>query len=165
VDERRDEMNVGIIVYSCTGNTRSVALKLKEALLAAGHQTTLDEVRLAEERKQGSRSFALGPLPKIDGFDVLVFGAPVEAFSLSPVMSGFLGKVPSLDRRRVACLVTQGFPYSWLGGNRALRQMRKLCEAKGATVVGGEVVNWMGSGLDGRIARAVENLSVLVESR
>jgi hypothetical protein len=39
--------------------------------------------------------------------------------------------------------------------------MRRLCEAKGATVLGSDVVNWMGAGLDVRIARAVERLAKL----
>jgi hypothetical protein len=156
-------MNLGIVVYSQTGNTRSVALKLQEALSAAGHRVRVDEVKLAEERRQGARAFSLGSPPSVDGLDALVLGAPVEAFSLSPVMAAYLRGVPSLERARVACLVTQGLPYRWLGGIRALRQMRKLCEAKGATVLGGDVVTWMGAGLDGRIARAVGRLGDLLQ--
>jgi flavodoxin len=157
-------MNVGIIIYSCTGNTRSVATKLCDTLLAAGHEATIGDVKLAGERKGGSRDFALGALPKLEGFDALVFGGPVEAFSLTPVMAAYLSQIPSLDGRRVACLVTQGFPYRWMGGNRSLRQMRTLCEAKGARVVGGEAVTWMGAGLEARIARAAAELGRLLTS-
>lgn len=155
-------MNIGVVVYSQTGNTRSVAGKLQEVLTAAGHQAALVEVRLVGERKQGTRVFELGSLPSLDGYEALVFGSSVEAFSLSPVMAKYLGSVPTLEKRRVACLVTQAFPYAWLGGNRALRQMRRLCEAKGAVILGGTVVNWMGAGLDDRIARAVAQLCKLL---
>ncbi len=103
--------------------------------------------------------FELGPLPRVDAYDALVLGSPVEALSLSPVMAKFLEAIPSLERKSVACLITQAFPYPWMGGNRAVRQMRKQCEAKGATVAGSAVVNWMGAGLDERIAAAVERLS------
>jgi flavodoxin len=154
-------MNIGVVVYSQTGNTRSVAVKLQEVLSAAGHRAALEEVRLAGERKQGAKVFELGPLPWMDGYDALVFGSSVEAFSLSPVMAAYLEAVPTLEKKRVACLITQAFPYPWLGGNRAARQMRRLCEAKGATVLGSDVVNWMGAGLDVRIARAVERLAKL----
>lgn len=157
-------MNVGIVVYSQTGNTRRAATKLGEALASAGHTVTLEDIKLTQERAQGSRSFTLGPAPRLAGHEVLVFGAAVEAFSLSPVLSSFLGGIAPLDGKRVVCLVTQAFPYRWLGGERALRQMRTLCEAKGAKVLGGEVVNWMGAGLDDRIARAVERLEALVRS-
>jgi menaquinone-dependent protoporphyrinogen IX oxidase len=157
-------MNIGIVVYSQTGNTRSVAAKLQEALSAAGQRASLEEVKLAGERAQGTRTFQLAPLPSLAGYDALVFGSSVEAFSLSPVMVAALAAVPTLERKRVACLVTQAFPYRWLGGNRAARQMRKLCEAKGARVLGSDVVNWMGAGREDRMARAVARLSKLLQS-
>lgn len=155
-------MNIGIVVYSQTGNTRSVAARLQEALSAAGHRVVLEEVKLVGDRVQGTRIFQLAPMPTLTGYDALVFGAPVEAFSLSPVMAAALAAVPTLEKKNVACLVTQAFPYSWLGGNRAARQMRRLCEAKGATVLGSDVVNWMGAGLEDRIAGGVEHLSKLL---
>lgn len=46
-------MKVGIVVYSQTGNTLSVATKLKEKLAAAGHSVALEQVKLVGERKQG----------------------------------------------------------------------------------------------------------------
>jgi len=158
---REGYVNIGIVIYSQTGNTRLVATKLKEALSAAGHRAVLEEVKLAGERTQGTKAFELGPLPNVGGYDALVMGAPVEAFSLSPVMAKYLDAVPTLEKRNVACFVTQGFPYRWLGGSRAVRQMSRLCEAKGAKALGNHVVNWMGAGLDARIARGVEHLSKL----
>ncbi len=157
-------MRIGIVVYSQTGHTRQVAAKLKETLAAAGHSVTLDEVTLTQPRTSGAKSVELGPLPNVESYDLVAFGAPVEAFSLTPVMSQALGAIGSLSAKRVLCFVTQGFPYAWLGGNRAVRQMRRLCEAKSGTILGGAVVNWMGKGLDERIANAVERLSGLVKS-
>ena len=155
-------MKVGIVVYSQTGNTLSVATKLKEKLAAAGHSVALEQVKLVAERKPGSREFQLGPLPDVTPYDVLVFGAAVEAFSLSPVMTKCLGQIGSLEKKNVICLITQAFPFAWLGGSRAARQMRTLCEAKGAAVRGSAVVNWMGAGLDRRIANGVDKLSKLL---
>lgn len=91
-----------------------------------------------------------------------MFGAAVEAFSLSAVMTKCLGEIGSLEKKSVVCLITQAFPLAWLGGSRAARQMRTLCEAKGAAVRGSAVVNWMGAGLDRRIADGVEKLSKLL---
>ncbi|MEI6171231.1 MAG: flavodoxin [bacterium] len=155
-------MKIGIVVYSQTGNTLLVAAKLKEKLAAAGHSVVLDQVKLAGECKQGPRECQLGPLPDVTPYDVLVFGAAVEAFSLSPVMAKCLAQIGSLQKKSVVCLITQGLPFAWLGGSRAARQMRKLCEAKGAAVRGAAVVNWMGKGLDRRIAEGVDRLSKLV---
>ena len=61
----------------------------------------------------------------------------------------------------MACLVTQAFPYPWMGGNRAIRQMRKLCQSKGATICGSGVVNWVKFRRDKTTARAVDRLSGL----
>ncbi|MDD4903273.1 MAG: flavodoxin [Candidatus Bipolaricaulis sp.] len=155
-------MRVGILVYSQTGNTLSVAAKLQDRLRAAGHSVALERITLAGERKQGRRAVELSPLPDVSSHELLVIGSPVEAFSLSPVAVKALEQVGSLRQKSVLCLVTQGFPFPWLGGNRAIRQMTALCEAKGAVVRGGAVVNWVAKTLDRRIADAVDKLAGLV---
>ena len=48
-----------------------------------------------------------------------------------------------------------------MGGNRAIRQMRKLCQTKGATIIGSGVVNWAKSCRDKTTANAVDRLSGL----
>jgi len=154
-------MNIGIIVYSQTGNTLSVAEKLEERLAAAGHSVALEQVTVAGGRKSGDRDFKLEALPDVKPYDALVFGAAVEAFSLSPVMTSYLKQVGSLQGKKVACLVTQAFPYPWMGGNRAIRQMRKLCEAEGATVLGSGVVNWAKSRREKTTTEASDRLSKL----
>ena len=154
-------MNIGIIVYSQTGNTLSVAKKLEEKLSAAGHSATLEQVKVVGERKQGDRDFRLETLPDAGPYDALVFGSAVEAFSLSPVLTAYLKQIGSLQGKKVACLVTQFFPYPWMGGNRAIRQMQKLCESKGATVCGSGVVNWMRSRRERTTVEAVDRLSRL----
>jgi len=47
------------------------------------------------------------------------------------------------------------------GGNRAIRQMERLCESKGATVCGSGVVNWMRLRREKTAANAVDRLSGL----
>jgi len=157
-------MNIGIIVYSRTGNTLSVATKLAENLSAVGHPATLEEVKVVGERKPGVRDFKLEALPNVEPYEVLVFGAAVEGFALSPVMTSYLKRIASLENKKVACLITQAFPHPWLGGNRAVRQMRRLCESKGATVCGSGIVNWMRSRRDQRIAGVVDRLGKLLTS-
>jgi len=152
-------MKTGIIVYSQTGNTLSVAEKLKEKLAAAGHSAEIEQVTVAGGRKSGDRAFQLETRPDVAQYDALVFGSAVEAFSLSPVLKSYLAGVDSLQGKQVACLVTQSFPYPWMGGNRAIRQMRRLCKAKGATVCGSAVVNWAKSRRAKTSAQAIERLT------
>jgi NAD(P)H dehydrogenase (quinone) len=71
-----------------------------------------------------------------------VFGAPVWAFSLSPVLATYLTQLSSPRDKKIACFVTMGFPFAWMGGNRAIALMKKTCESKGATVLATGIVNW-----------------------
>jgi len=152
-------MKIGIIVYSQSGNTLSVAEKLKEKLATAGHSAEIEQVTVVGGRKSGDRTFQLETRPDVAQYDALVFGSAVEAFSLSPVLKNYLVEVDSLQDKQVACLVTQLFPYPWMGGNRAIRQMRRLCESKGATVRGTGVINWSKFRRAKTTARAIEQLT------
>ena len=157
-------MDIGIIVFSFTGNTHSVALKLKEKLSAAGHAVSYERLEVVGEYTPGSAgmqpdNIQFETLPNTEQYDALVFGSPVQAFSLSPVMTGYLKQIPSLQDKKVALLVTQAFPYGWMGGNRAIRQMRRICESKGATICGSGVVNWMRRRRDQQITEVTDRLS------
>jgi len=154
-------MNIGIIVYSQTGNTLSVAQKLEKKLSLAGHTVILKQVKVVGERIRGDRDFQLETLPDAGPYDALVFGSAVEGFSLSPVLTTYLNQIESLQGKKVACLVTQLFPYPWMGGNRAIRQMERLCTSKGATVCGSGVVNWMRLRREKTTTKAVDRLSGL----
>jgi menaquinone-dependent protoporphyrinogen IX oxidase len=154
-------MDIGLVIYSWSGHTLSVAEKLKERLADRGHAATVVPVKVVGEREQGARNFELDSLPELGGFDGLVFGAAVEAFSLSPVLKAYLKQVETLQGKKVACLVTQQFPYAWLGGSRAARQITKLCKAKGATIVGSAVAHWTQSKREASVAAAVDRLAGL----
>jgi len=152
-------MKIGIVVYSWSGNTLSVGEKLAAELRANGHTAELVEVKVVGERAQGAREFELDVPPDLASFDGIVFGSAVEAFSLSPVMKAYLKKkVGPLAGKRVACLVTQQFPFPWMGGGNAIRQMRRLCLAKGAEIVGTAVVNWAKARREKTTAVAIEKL-------
>ena len=90
-----------------------------------------------------------------------MFGSPVQAFSLCQAMVDYLKQVASLQGKQVALLVTEAFPYPWLGGNRAIRQMKRLCESKGTTVCGSGIVNWMKKRREQQIVEVVDRLSRL----
>jgi len=153
-------MNIGMIVYSQTGNTHSVALKLQEKLSAAGHTVTLERIEVSGEVQPG-KPVQFATLPDAAKYEALVFGSPVQAFSLCQAMVEYLKQVAPLQGKKVAFLVTQAFPYPWLGGNRAVRQMKRLCESQGATVCGSGIVNWMKKRREQQIVEVVDRLSGL----
>lgn len=135
-------MNIGIVVHSLTGNTLSVAERLQKAFLACGHSAALERVTAVDEKASSEKELRLKDIPDISGYDALVFAAPVHGFSLSPVMALYLSGLSSLNGKRTGLFVTQFFPRAWMGGNRAVRQMVRLCEAKKAVVSHTSVVNW-----------------------
>jgi len=153
-------MDIGMIVYSQTGNTYSVATKLQEKLSAAGHSVTLERIEVIGEVSPG-QPVQFKTLPDAGKYDTLVFGSPVQAFSLCQAMVEYLKQVESLEGKKVACLITQAFPFPWLGGNRAVRQMTRACESKGATVCGSGIVNWMKKRREQQIVEVVDQVSCL----
>jgi len=170
-------MHIGIIVYSQTGHTYSVAQRLEQALSAAGHTVTLERLQQVGESKPGDEADAdiadadiriqsvedvqFETLPDIEPYDALVFGAWVEGFSLTPVMASYFKQVASLQGKQVACFVTKQLPFHWTGGNRAIRQMKAFCTSKGANVLGSGIVIWGSKQRDQRINEAVDRLSHL----
>ena len=152
-------MKVGIIVHSQTGNTFSVAEKLQEKLSAAGHTVNLERLQPVGEVKPGTKHIRFEELPSIGQYEVLVLGGPVQAFSLSAVMQSYLDQLEAVPGKRVALLLTQHFPYAWMGGNRALGQLRTACQSKGAVVSGTGIVHWSKTGRQQQITAVVETLS------
>jgi len=134
-------MNIGIIIFSRTGNTLSVAERIRDACIQQGHTATIERVT-AEDEDPNSRPVRLKAAPDPTRFDAVIFGAPVQAFSLSPVMKAYLAQIPQMDDCKAFCFVTQHFPRAWMGGNQAIGQMRRLCQQKGADVAETGIVNW-----------------------
>ncbi len=150
-------MNIGIIVYSQTGNTHSVAQKLKEAVLAQGHTAVLERVEAVNDAPNGKQPPQLTKAPDAYAYDAVLFGAPVHGFSLCPVMKLYLAQC-QLRGKPVCCFVTQHLKKPWMGGNRAIKQMRALCGDKGADYRESGIVNWTAPGRDAQIGAVVTRL-------
>jgi flavodoxin len=151
-------MNIGIIVYSYTGHTLSVAVRLKETLSAAGHVADLERVEVVGPETLGATDVQLKTKPETDPYDALVFASPVRGGMMPPAMTRYLEQVSSLEGKKVACLVTHFFPPGW-GAQQTLRQMIEVCESKGATVCGAGDVGWPRLGLKRRVADVVDHLT------
>ena len=138
-------MRIGLFVHSFTGNTLSVAEQLRDMLLSAGHMVEfrrLEPVGGENKNEIDINRILFQPEPEISGFDYVILGAPVRGFSISAVLASYLNKVPSLKGQKIDLFVTQAFPFHWMGGNNAIKQMRSACETKGAVVCNTAIVNW-----------------------
>ena len=135
-------MKIGVIVHSRTGNTLSVAKKLEEKLSSAGHEVTLEHLRTVGPVSARGQDVQFESVPSTEGYDALIFGSPVQAFSLAPGMDAYMQRLSSLQGIKVGLLVTEAFPFKWLGGNRAVRKLTSLCDGVGASVCESGIVNW-----------------------
>lgn len=138
----RYSMKIGIIVHSRTGHTHFVAQRLEEKLSADGHTVNIQQLKLSGGQDVPGKDSIIKHPPDLNGYDRVIFGAPVQAFSLSNVMIAYLTQVSSLTGKTVACFVTKGLPFGWTGGNRAISEMKEICESKWATVSGTGIVIW-----------------------
>ncbi len=153
-------MKIGIIIHSQTGHTYSVAQKLQEKLSAAEHEVKVERVTPIGEVNPSSKNIKFETLPDLDAYDAIIFGAPVQAFSLSTIMKTYMNQIKSLNDKKVACFVTKGVPFNWTGGNKAISQMKKIIESQGGTVIGTGIIIWRDK-REEQIAELVEKFSKL----
>lgn len=153
-------MKIGIIIHSYTGHTYSVAEKLQEKFLAAGNEVSIEQVKLVDDEEMDVKKIQIETFPDLNAYDVLIFGASVRAFSLSPAMTAYMTQIPSIQDKKIACFVTKGLPFHRTGGNQAISQMKKICESRGGTVMGTGIVIWRGN-IEKEIDELIEKFSAL----
>lgn len=151
-------MKIGIIVYSHTGNTLSVAEKIKEGLVEKGHDAELIKIIPSRDDPKEKPPIEFDSAPEIGDFDALIFGSPVWGFSLSTMMSAYLTQLSSLEGKKVGCFLTHAFPFDWMGGNSAMKQFTDLCEKKGGKIKAKAIASWSPKRREAGIAAAVENM-------
>lgn len=149
-------MNVGIVVYSLTGNTFAVAESVKQALIAGGHSVSFETIKAKNEDPNYAGSVELTQAPQLEGMKCVVLGGPVRGFATAPIMKAYLQQLPDLKGLPVYLFVTHHFPWAFLGGNSAIGMTRKLVEAKNGRVIGSGVVNWSSK-------HRVDNIQVLTK--
>lgn len=155
-------MKIGLIIFSQTGNTLSVASQLKEKLAGKGHSVQIEELKAVGEVRPDNTELRIEKMPDLGQYDALVFGSPVMAFSLNPAMALYLKQVSSIQKAKTACFVTHFFPFAWMGGTIAVRQMKSLIESKGVSVADTGVINWSNGRRPKEIEELVERISTQI---
>ena len=149
-------MKIGIIVWSVTGNTLSVANRLSQVLTDAGHQTALERIEVAGDPIKRQENYAFTRAPETAQYDALVLCSFVEAFMLSPVMKRYIDETPVFTGKKVFSLVTHHFPMAWLGGTNAVKQLDALALKKGAIPAGSAIIDWTSKKREAEIAETCE---------
>jgi flavodoxin len=152
-------MKIGIIVYSQTGNTLSVAQRLEKALSVKGHTAEIVRVEISDSVTKRPAPVSLKASPDISRFDGLIFASPVHAFSLAPAMKLYLSQLQSLSGKSVCCFVTMGLKKAWMGGNSSVRQFKARCGAKGANIIESGIVIWSSPEREKQIEDTVKKIA------
>ncbi|MFZ5353422.1 MAG: flavodoxin family protein [Bacillota bacterium] len=154
-------MKIGIIIHSHSGNTQYVAERLQEKLETAGHNVIIEKIIPADNNPDTIKysDIVLKNMPDISPYEMLIFAGPVRGASASPVLAAYLTKLSTLKNKKVACFVTEAFPFPWMGGNRAVRQLIGFCEKKGVDVRLTGIINWMNSKREKMIEDLIERFS------
>lgn len=125
-------MNIGIIYYSFTGNTRRSCLFLKEQFSAKGHKVECIDLQPVKETKAFLKQCCEAAFKKtpallecnydLGKYDMLIFASPVWAFAIAPALNAYLQKVKNMAGKKVACFLTYG---SGVGAQRALNSLQE----------------------------------------
>ncbi|MGM0652379.1 MAG: flavodoxin family protein [Bacillota bacterium] len=154
-------MKIGLIYYSGTGNTRIVAEGLKEKLESKGHTAVIDEITIEGKTPAQAGKFELTHIPDPLSYDAVVFGAPVQALTLNPVMKAYLEKLPVMNNLKAAVFITKQLPLLWAGGTGAVAQVKKALEARGAEIIETEIVVWSEKKREKSIRQCLESIGNL----
>jgi hypothetical protein len=158
-------MKIGIIVYSKTGNTLLVAQRLQSELAQDGHTVDLERFSAETAGPNSNLPVRLTATPDPGKYETVIFGAPVQAFSLDPAMVMYLKQMQKIPGVAAYCFVTQHFKKPWLGGNRATEQLMSLLGQKGVpTAKSLGIVNWSCADRDAQITEIAQNCRRIVES-
>lgn len=125
-----------IVIYSKTGNTRSVAMRLKDVL-----KCDLEEIKAVSDNPEQTY-VELTHAPEVETYPHIIFGSPVHGFSIPKVTRAYLEGLPDLDGKTVDLFITHFFPFAWMGGNQVLKQMKKIILRKHGVVQKMTSVNW-----------------------
>lgn len=153
-------MKIGIIVYSQTGNTLLVSERLENRLKNKNHEVTVEKIQVENEKAPTKLVYS----PNLQQYDVVILGAPVQAFGLAPAMKTYLQQMESLENKKVFIFVTQHFKKAWLGGNGALKKMNQLCQLKGGKAQGKMDIHWSSDQRDAQIEAVVTAVETFVSN-
>lgn len=134
-------MNIGLVYYSFSGNTRKVCDFLHARLAGFGHDVFPVEIKPEKEEK---RFFCRGAMasgrrtPKllnkelsVGRYDCVVFASPVWAFTFTPALRSFLRQCEGLENKACACFLTCG---AAIASGNALKELEKVIADKGGRV-------------------------------
>jgi hypothetical protein len=111
----RTIMNVGVVVYSLTGNTFSVAEAVKSTLIKAGLSVRFETIKAKNEDPNASGPVELTQNPSVSDHQILILGGPVRGFSTAPIVKAYIEQLPDLQRETGVSVCDASFPLGVFG--------------------------------------------------
>jgi len=155
-------MKVLAVVHSLTGNTLYVVNRLIEKIKTGETQVEIE--KLEPVGGENTREMNLNKIKLLrkfnpSDFDTLILACPVRGFSMSSVLKAYMAMSESFNGKKVVCLVTHYFPFAWMGGTRAIRQMVEEVQSLGGEVIGTGIISWKVGGRESKIEKVTNALS------
>jgi flavodoxin len=134
-------MNIGIVVYSKTGNTFEVAQKLDQMIESIGNESTIERIISTNDEENDLKKIEINGVSNLLKYDLVVFASPVHAFSLPPIMKKAM---ESIDQIKVPaiCFVTMALPFKWMGGTRTINGMKLYVNSLGGEILDSDIIRW-----------------------
>lgn len=133
-------MRIGVIYYSVTGTTEEFARRIYNGLIKEKHQVELIKIKTDKPITVPRQDFKITNELDFAGFDLVLFGGPVWAFSACPVIMEAIKKSKNLSDKKVVPFVTMGFPLKFLGGTQAIRKITRAVAEMGGDVLPGIII-------------------------
>lgn len=148
-------MNIGILVYSYTGNTLSVAEKIREHIQQDGGNAQIHRITCVNGDPNGPQPLVLKDVPDVSGYEKLIICAPINAFSLCKAMKIYFNN-NEIGLSKVNCFITQHLKSPLFGGNRGIKQISKYVSKNGAKINNTAIIHWSSKDRDKQIDNTVQ---------
>ena len=159
-------MKVAIVIHSLTGNTLSVGNGIKQKLDENGLETELIKIEpIGGENKNEAdyTKIRFQDHLNVEEYDFVIIGSPVRGFSMSPVLKAYLNKAGDLHEKKFYIYVTHFFPFAFMGGKNAVKQVKNQIEDNGGIVIDTAIIDWKNPSREKQIDNLIENWSHIIQ--
>ena len=157
-----EKVNIGILVFSSTGYTLKFAEAIAAGLEKSGHDIELTRIETDIEANEGPPSaeseYNITNLPDCSKYDIVFIGGPVWAFSACHVVLKAIEQLKGVEDKIVFPFLTMAFPFRFMGGNRAIRMIKKRIAENNGKPENGYIVCRMAHDFDKSVNKQVKRI-------
>ncbi|NLD99428.1 MAG: flavodoxin family protein [Fibrobacter sp.] len=151
-------MKIAIVIYTQSGHTLQFAKAIEKRFNSSGYETELFYLRTSGPVTPKGDKFTIKNPPDISGFDAALFGSPVWAFKAAPVIMEYLLQLKNFKGKKALSFVCKGLPFTWTGGDQAIKAMNQELESSGCDVLPGVILQAFFKPNQKKIDEAVEKV-------